>query len=291
MVSILSGPDKRKRRSTIGERPRIASRSQRQKTQQMPYTQWLRTTILRKRWFVWVTAAWAHWLVVLLLTMIIVHSPETFEELNLSMSFLTDDRAADPVELVSPFPVLSDSSEASESSEMTSIDESVAAVAVTSPLAAGLDLPDPDSFLPDAVRSLALKASNDGAEKSKSTKPKKHVSGGTSANLPYGAASAGSFSVWTVPANPKRWEPYTIIIQIRLPDDISEYPLTDLEGIVVGSDGYRKPIPGGRRGLLPVLDGFVRLEVPIVSADARVQDTIYVKSRMLAEAQRLQIQF
>ncbi|MBL8819734.1 MAG: hypothetical protein JNL58_27160 [Planctomyces sp.] len=257
----------------------------------MPYMQWLRERILRKRWFVWVTAAWVHWLIVLLLTMMIVHSPETFEELNLSMSFLTDDQADDPVELVSPFPVLSEASEASESSEVTSVDESVASVAVINPLAAGLDLPDPDSFLPDAVRSLGLKATDDGAEKSQSIKPAMQANAGEAANLPYGAASAGSFSVWTVPANPKRWEPYTIIIQIRLPDNIREYPLTDLEGIVVGSDGYRKPIPGGRQGRLPVLDGFVRLEVPIVSADARVQDTIYVKSRMLAEAQRLQIQF
>ncbi len=105
------------------------------------------------------------------------------------------------------------------------------------------------------------------------------------------AMMAGSFSVWAEPENPAPDEPYRIIVQIRMPEGTRHYNLSDLDGVVIGSDGYRKPIPGMRRATLPVVNGFVRYEVPIVSADEMVEDIIFVRSRMLREAQRLHVRF
>ena len=101
----------------------------------------------------------------------------------------------------------------------------------------------------------------------------------------------GSFSVWTEPAAPQAGEPYRIIIQIRLPDGLDRYSVQDLQGVVIGSDGYRKPIPGHLTGLLPVEAGYARLVVPIVSADERVRDTVLIRSRRLKESQKLLIAF
>ena len=86
-------------------------------------------------------------------------------------------------------------------------------------------------------------------------------------------------------------KPYKIIVQIRMPDGTERDSLADLEGVVVGSDGYQKMIPGNLRGFLPVQDGHVRLEVHIVSADEKVQDTVFVRSKVLREAQKLQLRF
>ena len=86
--------------------------------------------------------------------------------------------------------------------------------------------------------------------------------------------------------------PHTkIIVQIQLPEGTERYSVSDLEGIVVGSDGCQKQIPGAIRGYLPVIENSVRLEVPIVSADANVRDTVFVRSKLLREAQRLRITF
>ena len=42
---------------------------------------------------------------------------------------------------------------------------------------------------------------------------------------------------------------------------------------------------------MPISEGRVRMEVHVISADQMVEDTVFVKSRLLREAQRLQIRF
>ena len=109
--------------------------------------------------------------------------------------------------------------------------------------------------------------------------------------MPPSAVTLGNFSVWTEPDNPDPGEPYRIVIQIRLPEGTRVYPVSDMEGMVVGSDGYRKLIPGSTGGTLPIQAGFVRHYVPVVSADEKVEDTIFIRSEMLKETQKLLIRF
>lgn len=263
----------------------------------MRYGVWFRKNVLRHRAFVWIVAGYLHWVLLLMMTMIAVHHPEAIEELRLTMGFEPFPVDTEPLELIVPMP-LPDAPVASEfipdAASMVAIEElkkELPSVDQDSEI-----LPE-DQMFPDAVSDLGLKevpiAKGDVQQGQVKSRPQKGVRAPSDSipRMPYGAITAGSFSVWTVPSNPKRWEPYTIIVQIRVPEDMDEYPLADLEGVVVGSDGYQKRIPGTLRGMLPVTNGFVRLQIPVVSADAEVKDIVFVKSRMLAEAQRLTIQF
>ncbi|MCA8988809.1 MAG: hypothetical protein KDA78_14260 [Planctomycetaceae bacterium] len=108
--------------------------------------------------------------------------------------------------------------------------------------------------------------------------------------------SKGSFTVWTVPNDPKPGQDYKIMILVKLPSRVERYRATDLAGIVIGTDGYRQPIPGPelRRGnvYLPIEKQqvlFPPIEVP--GAASRVRDTIEVRSTTLKEQQRIQIEF
>ena len=42
---------------------------------------------------------------------------------------------------------------------------------------------------------------------------------------------------------------------------------------------------------MPISEGRVRMEVHVISVDQMGEDTVFVKSRFLREAQRLQIRF
>ena len=71
-----------------------------------------------------------------------------------------------------------------------------------------------------------------------------------------------------------------------------EQPLQQILDSVQGPvAGYRKPIPGSVRGELPVSGGYVRLVVPIVSADSHVRDTVLIRSKLLNETQKLVLEF
>jgi len=161
-----------------------------------------------------------------------------------------------------------------------------------------VELPALEDFLPDTEHVQELltaavgrlrQASEENRKPARAAKTK--PSPPPVSPAPVHAVTAGSFSVWTEPANPVPDEPYRIVVLIRMPDERKQYNLRDLQGVVIGSDGYRKPIPGYRHDNLPVINGYVRYEIPIVSAERLVEDVVFVRSRMLREAQRLHVRF
>lgn len=106
------------------------------------------------------------------------------------------------------------------------------------------------------------------------------------------AVTRGSFSAWTIPADPDVGEDYQIIIQIQLPEGTKTYRARDLSGIVSGTDSYTQRLPGPLWGELPIIDNSVQLAIPVPGAKrAFVTDTIRIRSRLLKERQTLQIQF
>ncbi len=105
------------------------------------------------------------------------------------------------------------------------------------------------------------------------------------------AVVKGNFAAWTEPADPKPSEPYKIVIQIKLPKNIRSYPLTDLSGLVEGTDQYVQTIPSSVRETLPVIDNQTQFIVDVPGAAELVKDTITVRSRMLREKQQLEIVF
>lgn len=120
----------------------------------------------------------------------------------------------------------------------------------------------------------------------------------------------GSFSAWTVPADPVPEMEYRIVIQVRLPDGIRRYRARDLSGEVEGSDKYRQTIPWDSRwpnvtltirngklvpvrksDFLPVRNRVAQLVIRVPPAKKLVRDKIRVQSRMLKEEQVLEIVF
>lgn len=57
------------------------------------------------------------------------------------------------------------------------------------------------------------------------------------------AVTKGSFTAFTIPAAPKPRQAYSIVIEVKLPDDVEEYRVSDLSGKVRGTDGYEQKLP------------------------------------------------
>lgn len=145
---------------------------------------------------------------------------------------------------------------------------------------------------------------------------------------PENAVTAGSFTAFTTPTFnaqfPRRFgmpepqpgdapqprQPYFITIQVKVPGDRKTYPLSDLSGTVMGTDGWRQSFPFDRfRGrssvfvmtkdgklvrpssTLRVVDGVVQIVVLVPGAVALVKDVIEVESQMLEERQTLELVF
>jgi hypothetical protein len=108
------------------------------------------------------------------------------------------------------------------------------------------------------------------------------------------AVTEGSFTVWTIPDDPLPGEDYVIVIEIKLPEKVHRYPRSDLSGHVVGTDGWRQPLPGNGSPLqqyLPIEEHVVQLQVAVPGGGRRVEDTVKVRSRLLKEEQTLKIVF
>ncbi len=249
------------------------------------YSEWFREHVLKSRWAVWFAAFYFHWIIVILLAVLVVHGPESFARVILNGAVSTEElkdlmpesRLESVVEIeleqpatesVSPTPT-DTSAEQQEIQELQIAESVLKSLLPAGDKAGGSDASESDGT-PSSTSESAL---------------------GSGTPTPSHAVTQGSFSVWTEPANPEPGEAYKIIIQIRLPDGTRTYNLLDLEGVVVGSDGYRKPIPGAQRGVLPVSQGSVQFVVHVVSADEHVEDTVFVRSKLLKESQKLIIRF
>ncbi len=123
--------------------------------------------------------------------------------------------------------------------------------------------------------------------------------------------SKGSFSAWTVPEDPEPRKDYMIVIRIKLPEKTRLYRISDLSGKVEGSDAYEQYLPfdpnrkqlkplsevGGKltelrsSSRLRVIKNHVQIMIPVLGGDSLIRDTIHVKSRLLKEDQKLEIEF
>jgi tetratricopeptide (TPR) repeat protein len=97
------------------------------------------------------------------------------------------------------------------------------------------------------------------------------------------AVTNGSFSVWSEPAVPIAGESYAIYVRVRLPDQVVNYPRTDLSGLLIGSDGYRKAIGTDQPGDIPLVGHTATIVIPVVGASQPEADTLIVRSRLLKQ--------
>lgn len=119
------------------------------------------------------------------------------------------------------------------------------------------------------------------------------AAGGLALKIPSQAVTKGSFTVWTVPEDPKPGERYMIMIQLKLKNNIKRYPRRDLSGNVVGTDGYKDYFGGPTEsGYVTVNGDTVTIEAcPVPGAAQLVKDVIKVESKILKEKQTIELVF
>jgi hypothetical protein len=105
----------------------------------------------------------------------------------------------------------------------------------------------------------------------------------------------GSFAAYTVPNDPIPEQTYYVVILIKVPKGTDKYPVTDLSGNITGTDGWEQPIVDKlfmqRTKHLEVKDQVAQLIVQVPGAYKLVKDKITIKSKLLRENQRLEIEF
>ena len=109
--------------------------------------------------------------------------------------------------------------------------------------------------------------------------------------VPGHAQTKGSFSAWPDPRDPKPGEDYFIVIQIRLPKNITKYRGSDVSGNVIGTDGYRQAIRFKPNETIDVEDGAVQMRIFVPGGGRLIRDTIRVESKILKEKQTFEIEF
>ena len=127
------------------------------------------------------------------------------------------------------------------------------------------------------------------------------------------AVTKGSFTAWTSPENPQPNQNYKIIIEMRLPNDVKRFRLSDLSGTVKGSDTFERRIPFDRRprfkstsfytdednklqaitgrDTVTVRENKIQMVVLIPGGADEVRDMIQISSRRLREKQELELVF
>ncbi len=143
---------------------------------------------------------------------------------------------------------------------------------------------------------------------------------GLNAFLPRGgnAVTEGSFTAWTVPENPGPNDTYMIVIEVKLPEEIKIYRLTDLTGVVVGTDNYKQQLPWDnnprvqkywpyphrvkneravkigwqdRKDRIRVNDHKLQMFFKIPGGNRSIRDRITLRSKVLKEEQELELVF
>lgn len=109
--------------------------------------------------------------------------------------------------------------------------------------------------------------------------------------IPKYAVTKGSFSAWTEPRDPVPGISYEIVIQFRLPSNVTVYRGSDLTGKVIGTDGYEQIIRFNRGQTFNVQDGSVQVRIRVPGAAQLVRDTIRIESKLLREKQKIEIEF
>ena len=125
------------------------------------------------------------------------------------------------------------------------------------------------------------------------------------------AVTKGSFTAFTIPAQPRPRQSYSIVIEIRVANDAKKFRVSDLTGQVRGSDGYAQKLPFDARSpnasgypvenqsiktldnsaILDVVDNRVQLVIKVPGAAKLVKDEIRIRSKKLREEQVLTLVF
>jgi hypothetical protein len=240
----------------------------------------------RPEWFSWPLAAYAHLILFLLLGLMFVEPPIETRPLVLTATFVESQPAVETPTLTIPAdePAEPEEDIPEEPADAPDTPADVPPLVETHPIAQVAEGPVETPTVEPAAASEVAAHSSD--KPSSEGDPSKKI---RPPQPPLHAVEAGNFAAWTEPPFPKPGEPYYIVLLIRLPDHVKRYPQSDLTGLVIGSDGFRKPIWGSARGTLPLVHQTVRIMIPVVGSQHGSVDTIMVQSRILRERRMIRL--
>lgn len=109
--------------------------------------------------------------------------------------------------------------------------------------------------------------------------------------IPGHAQTKGSFSAWSDPKDPGPDEDYDIVIQIKLPPNVTKFRASDITGNVIGTDSYRQAIRFRTDEVIPIEQGMARIRIRVPGGHRLVRDTIRIESKLLREKQVFEIVF
>lgn len=175
----------------------------------------------------------------------------------------------------------------------------------------------------EANALLSDTAGTAGSEDGNSSADVAGAVGGYLLRAPGNAVRAGKFTAFAQPIishgfgdnsreelgkpgdSPGHKQDYYIVIHIKVGSVRKTYPISDLVGSIIGTDGYRQTVPQGMFVLNPsgtpeplkadkrikVTRGVVQLLVRVPGGESGVRDQIALKSKILKEEQKLQLVF
>lgn len=175
----------------------------------------------------------------------------------------------------------------------------------------------------DATSALSAAGAAGGSDDGTGTADIAGAVGGYLLRAPGNAVRAGRFTAFSRPIltsgvgdkkreafgepgeAPREGQAYFIVIHIKVDPRRKTYPIADLVGSVVGTDGYVQRVPDEmyvlneegqpveikRSKPVRVTEGVVQLLMRVKGAQSGVRDNIFLKSKMLREEQNLQLVF
>ncbi|MCA9224695.1 MAG: hypothetical protein KDA47_03755 [Planctomycetales bacterium] len=268
--------------------------------------QFMRSEQVRRRgMFGWGTAAYLHIVALILLSGFFLYAPRREPPVILSATFSDYDREVpDAVTIVpeeapvveeQPPEVIPDPVPEPEPEPVVEPVEAAAPPPAIEPIAAAAS-EQPAEAPAEVTGEQPAESSTASAEGTQADAPADSRGADVAAEhakvpTPPHAVTSGNFTAWTEPPLPLPGQPYRIVIMVRLPLRVKEYPSDDLTGVVVGSDGYRKIIRGSPYEMLPIDHHTARIEIPVVGSERGYKDTIMVQSKILRERRNLELTY
>lgn len=263
----------------------------------------LQQRIVNSRYFSWSVAGYAQLLLLVILGALVLSPIKKEEPLQITVSFTsTTVEEEEEAEVIIAPPVAPPEEEPEEEPEPIEPEtpqpeelpeETVEQAEPKPSLPSALEPSNEE--VPVASNESADNQAQSTSEAESQTSPKKQERPGSeppTVRLPPSRAKiVGAFSAWTEPEYPSPGEPYVIVIQVTLPERIKRYTSSDLSGVIMGADGYRKFIRGSNAEQLSIIEHTARIRVPVIGAERGRKDSIVIQSRILRQRQLIELNY
>lgn len=105
------------------------------------------------------------------------------------------------------------------------------------------------------------------------------------------AITQGNMSVWMDPRDPKPGHDYELVIQLKLPPNVTTYSGSDLTAKITGPNNFLREIWYEPHQFLHIENGMIQIRVDVPNAAPLIRHSVYVESKMLKEEEQFEIEY